>query len=143
MSIGTALRTEIVEDSAVTAIVGTQVTVGMAAQKWSLPYVTIQLLPVGEAHTHHMGGGGGLAQPSYQITCWESTRVLAETLATAVREAIDAFRGTMGSGGNTANVRGCFLGPSGDVYVPKSGNNIGVYGVAMTFDLAHAETVPS
>ena len=141
MSIGSALRTELNDDAGITAIVGTQVTLGQADQRWSLPYVLIHR--IGNEHAHHMGGGGGLAEPTFQITCWESTPFLAEALATAVRGAIDAFRGTMGSGGNTAAVRMCHLGGETDLHDSQDGDNIGAYGVAMTFDMAHTETVPS
>lgn len=141
MSIMSALIDELANDAAVSAIVGDRIIANQANQEEALPHIVINL--ISNLHTHHATAAAGVAHPSFQITCWETEPGKNETLASAVREALDGFRGTMGSGGNTATVKVCILGSETNLSDVRKGYKFGVHGTAMDFSIMHTETVPT
>lgn len=141
MSILTAIIAELAGDAGVSAIVGARIIANQANQDEALPHIVINR--IGGEQFQNATAASGLAAPTFQITCWETEPGKNETLATAVREALDGFKGTMGSGGNTANVRTCWLGPSVDLNDEDTGRKFSAHGVAMPFSIMHKETVPT
>jgi len=141
MSIDAALRTELKDDATIAGLVSTRIRLSRADQRDTIPYITINRLS--GSRFHNATAASGMAIPTFQIDCWGATPILAIAVADAVREAIDGFKGTMGSGGNTANVRTCWLEGEPYLHEPQKGDGIGAHGVAMTFDIMHKETVPT
>ncbi len=68
---------------------------------------------ISDAGDYHMQGASGLAHPRYQIDAWAQTVDLAASLALAIKNAIDGYRGTMGSGDALVNVQGVFRDSAG------------------------------
>ena len=46
---------------------------------------------------HHLQGPSGLAHPRFQVEAWATTYDAAKTLANAIREALDGYKGTVGT----------------------------------------------
>jgi len=102
--IHTAIYDELAADAAVAALVVSRIyRAGHVPERPLYPYIVYQ--QVSGPHEHHQGGGAGLTQPRFQVTCWARSSSSAHTLAKAVREAIDAFRGSMGTSPNQVTVR--------------------------------------
>lgn len=149
MSIATAIRTQLVDNATVFAIVGEKISLVQAGKGDALPYIFITRISGG--HTHHMTGSGQLVTSTYQLSCWQTSPILAYVLADAVRNTLDTFRGELGSGDETATVRMCHLVDETDLFDNQSGDDMAgargtketaAFGVAMTFDLAHTELEP-
>lgn len=141
MSIMSAIIDELENDAGVAAIVSDRISANQANQGAALPYIVVDR--IGNDHFHNATSASGMASPTFQVTCWETEQGKNETLATAVREALDGFKGTMGSGGDTANVRTCWLGSEVDLQDDRKGNKFSAHGTAMDFDIMHKETVPT
>ncbi len=97
MSIEADLRTFLLADAGVAAIVAARVYSAPAPQDAAMPFVTYQKL-TGE-RVRSLTGPSGLALPSYQIDCWSDDQQLggsysqAKALAQAVRRALDGYIG--------------------------------------------------
>lgn len=112
MSILGAMAAQLKDTAAVSAIVGTRVGKRLAGSTWPLPYIILH--QIGGNHVRHMTGGSGLAWARVQMNCYDVGPTKAETLGNETRLALDNFRGTMGTGGDTREVRSCSLGEEED-----------------------------
>lgn len=65
---------------------------------------------------HHNEGPSGLARPRMQIAAWALTPPSARALAIAIKNYLDGYKGTMGSGGGAVTVKGAFFDDWRDVY---------------------------
>ena len=128
-------------DSAVAAIVGDRINANQANQGAAFPYIVVDL--ISNEHAHHATAAAGVAHPTFQITCWETEPGKNETLATAVREALDGFTGTLGSGGDTAEVKSCILVNETNISDKRDGAKFDAHGTAMELRIMHTETVPT
>lgn len=102
-----ALRAFLLADASIAAVVGTRIypikiPQGVAAA--SLVYTKVSARP-----DHHMSGASGLARPRLQLDAWAPTADAALWLADLVRERLDGYSGTMGSGGAAVTVQGVFF----------------------------------
>lgn len=95
MSVHGDLRTFLLADSTITALVGQRVHVDSLPQGSLLPALTF--LRVSVEHDHDLGGETGLATARFQIDCWASDKEAALALAERVRLRLDGYRGAMGS----------------------------------------------
>lgn len=142
VSMLTALVAELTADSGVSTLVGTRIRPGSAAQSDTLPVVIIDLL--GDAPEHHMEGVLGLTFKTFQITSLDEDRIDADALDEAVRQALDGFRGTMGSGDNTAAVRMCHrTSTRTDVIEDQAKAGQFYHAVRTDYRIAHTESVPT
>ncbi len=142
MSVEAALYAELTGNAGVAALVADRVYPDVAPSSADLPRLTYQRISTGR-HPH-LAGASGLVSPRFQVICWASSRASAGVVADAVREALDGFSGTLGSGGNTVNARGVFLDGQGADYAPPTeGGEIGVYSERLEFIIWHRETVPA
>jgi hypothetical protein len=73
--------------SAVTAIVGTRITPGIAAQDTAAPYITYQMLSTTNANQINTNVKVG-ANTRIQIDCWADTPLAATALADLVEAAL-------------------------------------------------------
>ena len=63
-------------------------------QESTVPAIVYQRIATPRRHTHD--GPAGLANPTFQWTCWAATYGAAIALAQEVRFALDGYRGQMG-----------------------------------------------
>lgn len=139
MSMLTDLRSRLAADSGVSAIT-TRVAMYVSNQSDALPRITIH--QVSGDHEHHMLAATGKAIGRVQINCYASTPVGSETLAEAVRQSLDGFRGLMGS----TFVSMCHLEDErSQIDEPKEGRNEsgGVYSVQIDYTIGWTVSVPT
>ena len=91
-----AFRSILLGASAVTAISGSRISYGSAAQGAALPYVVLHVIGDNEEHTYK--GPDGLSQGRVQADCYGTTYAQAKLLSRAVRAALDGYRGGNFSG---------------------------------------------
>jgi hypothetical protein len=58
---------------------------------------------------YHLQGPSGLMSARIQVDAWATTADAATTLANLVKDRLDGYRGTMGTGGNIITVHGVFV----------------------------------
>ena len=138
--IKTALYDLLAADGTVAGIVSTRIYHQAASTNADLPYIVIQR--IGSIHDHHMTAATGLTRPSIQIDCWSTSSTLAQALAEAVREALDVYRGTMGTDSLFVNVAS-LQGENDDYEIPRSDEEVTSYRVTQDWLIWHAESVPT
>lgn len=142
MSFRNALFEQLKDNAGVAAIVSTRIYNSVAPEGSALPFIVLE--QIGGDRDHHTGGANGLTRREFQITSYDDKPNDAETLAEAIRDALDGFRGTMGTT-DTENVRGSFLSSSLDKFEPAADSKHAksVYGVDQSWTFWHTSTVPS
>ena len=81
--------------TAIKNIVGRKIYAGQAPSSASLPYITIAR--ISEPPHHHMTAAAGIASPTFQVDSWGRNLKQVSVLSEAIRNAIDGFRGLMGT----------------------------------------------
>jgi hypothetical protein len=106
-----ALRSFLVADATIAALVKTGSTTriypGKMPQGQTL--TSIVYSEISGQGDQHSQGASGLARVRMQLTAWATTADAAHALYLAIKERIDGYRGTMGSGAPLVNVQGVFL----------------------------------
>lgn len=143
MSMRNALVAELEGDAGVSALVGTRIYPVVAARLATLPYIIFQ--EITPETWHHMTAAAGLKPSRWEMTFVASSASGAAALGEAVREALDGFQGTMGSGGNTASVSMChrFGGPREDYEDKDDASPVELYTVIQAYNITHTESVPT
>lgn len=95
MTIYSALNTHLRADVGVAAIVGTQVYPGIPPERSVAPFISFRRIAY--ENVRHLGGLSGLAKHKMQIDCWGATSLDSISVSEAVRDAVDHFRGPMGT----------------------------------------------
>lgn len=97
-----AVRSFILADTTVAALIGTRLYPIKAPQGGTYPLVTMQKIV--ELRSHHLRGTQTLAAPRYQIDAWVkesgSSFTVAQTIADAIRRRIDGFAGVLSTPGS-------------------------------------------
>jgi hypothetical protein len=91
-----ALRTILLNTSAISQVVGSRISYGSAAQGAALPYIVLHVIDDAEEHTYQ--GPDGLSQGRVQVDCYGATYGQAKTLSRHVRAVLDGYRGGQFSG---------------------------------------------
>ena len=103
MRLGPLIRTLLLSDAAVAALVAGRVYPKILPQSPTVPAVTYQRISrVGVADT--LDAPGSLARPRVQVDSWGSTGDQAEALGETVREAINGFRGNVSGGASVQRI---------------------------------------
>lgn len=139
MKIERAISTYLMGKSTVIALVGTGVYPFPAPASASYPFITFQLIT--EEHSHSMSGAVGLTNPVMQIDIWSESFSDQMLVSEAVRNALDGFRGDMGS--DNLNIRNCFLQNRASFTESESEGRAPVHRSSMDFSIWHVETVPT
>jgi hypothetical protein len=92
MAIEKAIRSILIDDSAVKNLVSTRVYPIVRREGSSLPAIVYQQIT--GARDHVMSGPSGFVSSRFQINCWADTYAGADELADAVRIAFDGYDGT-------------------------------------------------
>jgi hypothetical protein len=109
-----ALRTYLLDDPAIAAVVDNRVFVSIIPQGETRASIVVSL--ISGRGDHHMEGASGLARPRLQIDAWAPDADVATALGNAVRDRIDGFSGVMGEGDAAVAVQGVFLADERDGY---------------------------
>jgi hypothetical protein len=121
-------------DSTVSGIISTNVYPNDAPQSTSLPFIVYD--QIGGERGYTMSGADGLVDSLWQISCYESTPEYAKTLSTAVRNALSAYSGTVGS----VIVKLMLLDSEGDIpYFDEGMESKKVYAKRLDFRVWYAE----
>jgi len=102
-----ALRSFLLADAAIVAVVVDRVYALRIPQ--GVKASSIVVTRVSGPGDYHLSGPSGLINARIQIDAWAITADAAATLANLVKDRIDGYRGTMGTGGNIITVHGVFV----------------------------------
>ena len=125
-----ALRSMLVGDSGVTAIVSTRVFNGQVPQNTALDALSFSRITAQRSLAHH--GPTAMTDSIFQISCWASSLLNAKNLAAAVRRLLHGFRGTVA----TVEIGIARVINEIDSFDPETG----VYLIAVEAALLHRET---
>ena len=126
-----AVYTLLINAPAVTAIVGTRVFPVRVSQSAAYPY--IRYMRAAGARWRSTQGPSGKAQPLIQVDCYAATYAEVKTLANAVRQTLDGYRGTV------AGVRVGSISLETDEDMEEDGPEPIPYRVSMDFLVTHEE----
>lgn len=82
-----------------------------------------------------MQGASGYTRPRYQIDAWAPSAEAANALASAVKDALDGFKGAMGTGANAIDVQGVFCADQRESY----DDVVKMFGVSRDYFIHHGE----
>lgn len=128
-------------NAGVAALVGPRVYPVRLPTNVTLPAVSYQRISSTRLHSHQ--GASGLAHPRLQVDCWGRSYSSARGVATAVRKALDGYRGAFGGGGNQVPIGGVFLDNEMDVpeEIDEDEDDVPLYHIALDFMIWHDEEV--
>lgn len=106
------LRTFVLADGTVAGLVALRMYPSVLPQAPTLPAITYNTISAIRQNT--MDGPDGLPSKRIQIDSWGSTFAQAVSLADAIRQRLDGYRGTMGS----TEIKGVFANTERQLYDP-------------------------
>lgn len=95
-SIETAIRSALINDADVTALIGTRAYPMFLAQGYTLPAISYQRITGNRPR--EMADKTGRVNARFQVDCWAETYSGTSDLAGKVIAALDNHRGTLGTG---------------------------------------------
>lgn len=109
MSIETGLRTHLINDTDVAALVANsdspttyRIYPLRLPQGYTLPAISYQRISADRTHT--LSGPIGRVWPRFQVDCWAESYSTVRDLADKVRLALDGHKGSMGGESNVGGV---------------------------------------
>jgi hypothetical protein len=130
-------------NTALAALVSTRIYPQSAPQSAVRPFITFERISAD--HHHHMTAASGLVKAVIQATAWAEDYSTAKTVAEAMREAADGYRGTITISVGVA-LTNCHIMISNErdvVEWPQDGSDAPRRGVQIDFDFWHTESVPT
>lgn len=115
MSIGPSLRTFLLADTAIAALVGTRMYPVQLPQGTSQASIRYQHIS-GQRPIASPSGPLKLSGPRVQIDAWAPTYAEAESLAELIKTRLNGYRGAMGA----TTVQGAFFSDERDGWEPES-----------------------
>lgn len=88
-----ALRSCLIDDSAVVALVSSRVAWGARPRAAALPSIVLHLIDSNPDYT--MSGPSGLVPSRVQVDCWGATYASATNVSRAVKSALSGLRDTI------------------------------------------------
>lgn len=128
--IGADLRTFLIAQQPIAAIVADRVEVGRAGQ--GTPWPRIVLSQVSRQNFGSLDGAGDVNGPRWQIDCQAKDSTTAVQLAAAVEDAVDGYLGPMGA---SAEVSAWVANTFTDYDAPHDGSDAGVHRVLIDVQL--------
>jgi hypothetical protein len=131
------------DDATLVALIGARCYRSGAPEGADFPYVVINRISTDRPFVQ--SGSSGLVKVREQIDCYAETYPVVQSVADAVRGALDGWQeGTLGSGGNTCTADSIRLDGERDEYLePEEGERIGIWVVQLDFVGFFRETVPT
>lgn len=138
-----ALRSLLVSDGDVSALVGTRVVPrGNVSTTAGRPYVSYQRISTDNAH--HMTAAAGVQTIRVQLDIVADTFAAAVDIAEKCRLAADGYRGTVNVSGNTLDVKHCHLEDQQDAPTnPQAGREHATFVINQDWVLAFPVSVPT
>ena len=134
MSLSTDLRTFLLADGPITALVGTRVYRSVRNQGDGLPAVRIAIIT--DDTDHSFDGVLSCRDATVQIDCYSDDWIGADSLADTVEAAFDGFSGTMG----TRNCQAAFLTGRQDLDEPPAfGTEQNTPRISLSFSVGHSQ----
>ena len=131
MSIETALRTELINDTDISAHVGMRVYPVTMTQGFTLPCISYQRISSVRMHT--LSGPNGRVDASFQVDFYSELYSTVRDLADKTRQVLDGFKGSLG--GTEDNVGGIHLVSDRDLWQ----DDTEVYRVTHDYDVFYFE----
>ena len=133
-SIEESIYSLLVNDGAVTAIVGTRVRPGYLPEGGALPAISYDRISTPRVRS--LSGLSGLAHPRFQITMWAATYSAVKSLAVAVKAALADKTGTVAA----VYIGHADLDDEGDMLTITPGvESLDRYGVRQDYEIWHEE----
>lgn len=123
------VRTYVLADATVAALVGSRMVARMLPQSPTLPALVFQRIDT--RRQHDLDGADGLPRMRLQVTAWATLPLEAATVAQAVRTRLDGVKGVMGA----TTIGACLCVGERDIADPDPGR----YGVALDFLIQYEE----
>lgn len=140
MTIESALYSYLSNKASVTALVSDRIYPQVAPQGTAYPFVTFNVLS--EDTQHDMSGASGLTNVAMQIDAWCETVADRVSVSEALRNALDGFRGAMGT--ESLHISNFFMTDRQNfVEGDTEGKAHPLYRSSMDFSIWHAESVPT
>lgn len=98
MTITEGLRSHLLGDPAIAALVVARIYPLRVPQKVTMPAIVLTL--ISDQREPHLRGISGLARPRYQLDCWAQTYDGATALGALCRQRLDGFAGEWSDGGS-------------------------------------------
>lgn len=138
-----AVISHLYADIDVFTLVGEHIYRDIAPNEGERLYIVVQHL--GAVPGRHLTATSGYTEALVQINAWGSTRAGVESVADAIREALDHLTGaTVGNPPNSASVDVIQLTRDpDDVIPPRQGEEDVTYGARQTARIFHKESVPT
>lgn len=126
------LRTFTIADAAVAALIADRMHELHVPQSELKPHVYYARVSTEDERAMDSAVGEEPFRNLFAIDCWARTPEDADTLAGAIRDRLNNYRGTMGS----RTVQGVFVSSQSDDYMPKSeGSDKGLYLAALAAEV--------
>ena len=134
MAVEHAIRTLLVDDGGVAALVGSRVFPIQRPQGTALPAIVYQ--QISGVRNHNLAGPIGYVESRFQIVAWSATLEGARSLSDAVREAVDGYDGTSES----VVIDHIFMLDEGDMPQLAAGNaELEMYGKRIDIEVVFQE----
>lgn len=131
MAIEVGLRNRLVNDTDVNNLVSTRVYPLRLPQGYTLPAISYQRISAERIHEMSIGPIGW-AWSRFQVDCWANSYGDVRSLAEAVRQSLDGFKGDLDS----THVGGIYIEGERDLFE----ENAEIYRVTMDFLIPYKET---
>ena len=128
-------RTVLLGDSGISALVGTRLYPDLLPQNPTLPALTYT--QVSGIRETNLDGPMDLVERRIQIDGWTETALSRETLAEAVRLALNGFQGPLGGSPETGRIYAAFLDNEQSFYEPDTK----LFRVSLDFRIVAYESV--
>jgi hypothetical protein len=132
MLIETALMTDLLAQTAITALVSTRTHFGVAPQEVAKPYMVLNKISGVRIHSHETTSH--LAHPRFQFSIFGTTYSSVKAVAAALQTALQGYTGTMGGVGGVV-VQSCIYEDETDL----DPGDQGLFGVACDYIIWHYE----
>ena len=142
MSFESALYTHLTGLSGITAVVSTRIYQEIAPTDVEKPYITWSI--ISDVPTGHIYIESGIAKKVVQFDVFAETDLTVNSAEDALRNGIDGFSGTMGSGSHTIVVHSIRKKNSFQRMIPPSdGSQRAIYRRMAEYSFWHREVVPT
>lgn len=139
MAIGQDVRTYLLTLASITSVVGTRIFPNKIPQKNdSWPCIVYQVISQNPGHT--LAGSAEYAGTRIQFDVYSETAIVRDSLTEAIRNAMQGYRGTMGS----STVSSVVYKNSTDLYEPPADNSdVGLYRNSADYWFRHNHAAPT
>lgn len=132
------LRTYLLTITGVTDLVSTRIRPDALTQNETFPAVVLS--ETRSDHIHTISASAGFVESLIEFACFSATRLEAESVGEAVRQALQGYTGTAGS----ETIKSCILESRDSGYlVPADGSDEGLYVTALDFRIVFSESIPT